>query len=193
MRAGHTVTMLSPYATADADALYTPVKIPCGTKNRTLQFALNLRKFDFSKFDLIHAGMDDWALLGVNKPFHIRTFHGSCFAEAMVARLLRDKIRMVCLGLTELLGQRSCDVSTAVSADTNRYFPKPNIVIPNGVDLSAFTPSIKSKSKHPSILFIGMLDSRKRGRQLLDVSAGSGQCDRFCSKISVLAGIPMMP
>ena len=23
--------------------------------------------------------------------------------------------------------------------------------------------------------------------------AGSGQCDRFCSKISVLAGLPMMP
>jgi hypothetical protein len=26
-----------------------------------------------------------------------------------------------------------------------------------------------------------------------DAIAGSGQCDRFCSKISVLAGIPMMP
>ena len=25
------------------------------------------------------------------------------------------------------------------------------------------------------------------------VNAGSGQCDRFCSKISVLAGLPMMP
>ena len=25
------------------------------------------------------------------------------------------------------------------------------------------------------------------------VNAGSGQCDRFCSKISGLAGIPMMP
>ena len=24
-------------------------------------------------------------------------------------------------------------------------------------------------------------------------NAGSGQCDRFCSKISVLAGLPMMP
>ncbi len=25
------------------------------------------------------------------------------------------------------------------------------------------------------------------------VYAGSGQCDRFCSKISVLTGLPMMP
>jgi hypothetical protein len=23
--------------------------------------------------------------------------------------------------------------------------------------------------------------------------AGSGQCDRFCSKLSVLTGLPMMP
>jgi hypothetical protein len=27
----------------------------------------------------------------------------------------------------------------------------------------------------------------------LGVFAGAGQCDRFCSKISVLAGLPMMP
>lgn len=26
-----------------------------------------------------------------------------------------------------------------------------------------------------------------------DQIGGSGQCDRFCSKISVLAGLPMMP
>ncbi len=27
----------------------------------------------------------------------------------------------------------------------------------------------------------------------VDLYAGSGQCDRFCSKLSVLTGLPMMP
>ena len=33
----------------------------------------------------------------------------------------------------------------------------------------------------------------KADSQVTDKYAGSGQCDRFCSKISVLAGLPMMP
>ena len=168
VRAGHTVTMLSPYATADADALYTPVKVPCGTKNRTLQFALNLRKFDFSKFDLVHAGMDDWALLGVNKPFHIRTFHGSCFAEAMVADNLKSFIRMSWLGLTEWLSCAVANKTVAVSQNTLKFIPFCCDVIWNGVDKSIFFPSI-TKSDHPSVLFVGTLDSRKRGRLLVEV------------------------
>jgi phosphatidylinositol alpha-mannosyltransferase len=168
VRAGHTVTMLSPYADADADALYTPVKIPCGTNNRTLQFALNLRKFDFSKFDLVHAGMDDWALLGVNKPFHIRTFHGSCFAEAMVADNLKSFIRMSWLGLTEWLSCAVANKTVAVSQNTLKFIPFCRDVIWNGIDRSIFFPST-TKSDNPSILFVGTLDSRKRGRLLLEV------------------------
>jgi hypothetical protein len=30
-------------------------------------------------------------------------------------------------------------------------------------------------------------------QSILSLIAGSGQCDRFCSNISVLAGLPMMP
>ena len=168
VRAGHTVTMLSPYATADADALYTSVKIPCGTKNRTLQFALNLRKFDFSKYDLIHAGMDDWALLGVKKPYQIRTFHGSCFAEAMVAGNLKSFIRMSWLGLTEWLSCAVADKTVAVSRNTLKFIPFCRDVIWNGIDKSIFFPSM-TKSDHPSILFVGIFDSRKRGRLLLEV------------------------
>jgi phosphatidylinositol alpha-mannosyltransferase len=168
VRAGHTVTMLSPYAYADADALYTPVKISCGNKNRTLQFALNLRKFDFSKFDLVHAGMDDWALLGVKKPFHIRTFHGSCFAEAMVADNLKSAIRMSWLGITEWLSCAVANKTVAVSQNTLKFIPFCRDVIWNGIDKSIFFPST-TKSDHPSILFVGTLDSRKRGRLLLEV------------------------
>ena len=167
-RAGHTVTMLSPYATADADALYTPVKIPCGTKNRTLHFALNLRTVDFSNFDLVHAGMDDWALLGVKKPFHIRTFHGSCFAEAMVADSLKSFIRMSWLGLTEWMSCAIANKTVAVSQNTLKFIPFCRDVIWNGIDKSIFFPSM-TKTDHPTVLFVGTFDSRKRGRLLLEV------------------------
>jgi phosphatidylinositol alpha-mannosyltransferase len=179
VRAGHCVTMLSPYADADTDALYTSVKIPCGTKNRTLQFALNLRTFDFSDYDLVHAGMDDWALLGVKRPFHIRTFHGSCFAEALVADNLKSKIRMSWLGITEWLSCAVANKTVAVSQNTLKFIPFCSDVIWNGIDKSIFFPSI-TKSECPSILFVGTLDSRKRGRLLLE--AFQNQVQKQCPK-----------
>jgi glycosyltransferase involved in cell wall biosynthesis len=42
-------------------------------------------------------------------------------------------------------------------------------VIAHGVDERVFTPWPLSKSAHPSILFVGALDGRKRGRFLLDL------------------------
>jgi phosphatidylinositol alpha-mannosyltransferase len=159
--------MLSPYATPDIDALYNTMKIPCGTRNRTFQFALNLRKVDFSEFDLIHAGMDDWGLIGIKKPFHIRTFHGSCFAEALVADKLSAKIRMAWLGTTEWLSCAVANRTVGVSQNTLRFIPFCRDVIWNGIDKSIFSPGT-TKSIEPSILFVGTLDSRKRGRLLLD-------------------------
>jgi glycosyltransferase involved in cell wall biosynthesis len=65
------------------------------------------------------------------------------------------------------MAQRPSKINTTVSFHTNKYFPRPNVIVANGVDLSKFVPST-SKSKRPSILFIGTLDSRKRGRCLVE-------------------------
>lgn len=167
-RAGHSVTMFSPYKQVDSDALYETFQVACGNRNRTLQFALNLRKVDFRRFDLVHAGMDDWALFGVKKPFHIRTFHGSCFAEAMVADNFKSKVRMSWLGITEWLSCAVANKTVAVSQNTLKFIPFCRDVIWNGIDKSIFFPST-TKSDNPSILFVGTLDSRKRGRLLLEV------------------------
>ncbi len=41
---------------------------------------------------------------------------------------------------------------------------------------------------------VGILQEAERGeKKVADLYAGSGLCNRFCSKISVLAGLPMMP
>lgn len=168
VRHGHQVTMFSPYAKGADDALYQLCPVPVGNRNRVIRFAWNLRKQDFSQFDMLHAAMDDYLLLGKRRPFHIRTFHGSCLAEAMHIRGTRNRLRMLFLGLTEWL---SCSVAhrrVCVSANTRRYIPFAREVIPNGVDLQIFRPG-EDKSEHPSILFVGTMGYRKRGQMLLDI------------------------
>jgi len=167
VRAGHSVTMFSPYESSDSEALYELRRVACGNRSRTVQFAWNLRKVDFKEFDLIHAGMDDWLLFGIDKPFHIRTFHGSCFAEALVATNWKSRFRMTWLGFTEWVSCLVADKTVAVSANTLRFIPFCNTVIWNGIDTEFFFPGTE-KSENPSILFVGILDSRKRGQELLE-------------------------
>jgi phosphatidylinositol alpha-mannosyltransferase len=163
---GHDVTVLSPNDRTESNATYNHVSCRIVGKNRIVKWAMFLRTYQFDA-DLVHFGGDDH-LVRRNREFvHIRTFHGSCFAEALVANRFQDKLRMIYLGCTELISQRRHKVNTVVSPHTNRFFLRPNHVVPNGVDLLKFVPA-DVKSKNPSILFIGMLDSRKRGRQLVE-------------------------
>jgi phosphatidylinositol alpha-mannosyltransferase len=162
---GHDVTVVSPSLIKDENARYQLISVPLAGRNRLIQWAMFLRTFKYAA-DILHFGGDDHLVSKIDGMTHIRTFHGSCFAETIVATRLRDKIRMAYLGCTELLSQRPWKITTAVSTDTNKYFLKKNLVIPNGVDLLKFTPG-HAKSLNPSILFVGTLDSRKRGRKLV--------------------------
>ncbi len=54
----------------------------------------------------------------------------------------------------------------------------------------SYTPTFKSQ------MAMGVLRGDKTIAEIADnfeVYAGSSLCDRFCSKISVLTGLPMMP
>lgn len=164
---GHDVTVVSAACEKDVTAKYSLTTLEVTGKNRIVKWSRVLAGYKFDS-DIVHFGGDDHWVRSSNDYVQIRTFHGSCFAEAIVATKIRDKCRMVYLGWTELISQRATKVNTTVSSHTNRYFLKENIVVPNGVDLSKFVPS-QNKSDHPSILFIGTLDSRKRGRHLTQV------------------------
>jgi len=168
VRHGHQVTMFSPYREKAPDALYDMVQVPVGKTNRTFRFAWNMRGQDFSGFDLLHAAGDDYWLLGKKRPYHIRTFHGSCFAEAEQTAELRDKIRMSLLGLSEWAACAVADRKVSVSHNNLRYIPFAKEVIWNGVDLSVFQPG-SEKSVNPTILFVGTMDHRKRGAALLEI------------------------
>jgi glycosyltransferase involved in cell wall biosynthesis len=164
---GHSVTVFSQTGGSE-DSLYETVVVPPGKRFRTFSFAWDLRSYDFSGFDVLNAHGDDWFLWGRKLPRHIHTFHGSCMAEMLHGKGLTAKVRMGALALCEYSSCFLPDELVAVSENTRRYIPMIKRVIPNGVDLTAFSPG-DEKSAAPSLLFVGTMSNRKRGAMLLDI------------------------
>lgn len=167
---GHEVTVFTPCPPTDG-ARYTTVRVGLPARLRTFAWAFALRRIDFSSFDVLHAHGDDYWLWRRRAPVHIRTMHGSCFAEAVKIPRLREKFRMVLLGLGETLATVVADRTVVVSPDTRRYMPWVRTVIPNGVDERVFHPDESQRLTEPTILFVGTYQNRKRGRLLADVFA----------------------
>jgi phosphatidyl-myo-inositol alpha-mannosyltransferase len=121
---------------------------------------------DYRGFDAIIAHGDSLLLSLAGKPV-VRVMHGSALREAISARspgraILQSGVYL--LELTTALVQKG---AVAVSENARRDNPFIRRVIPHGVDPAVFFPS--DKTAHPSVLFVGTLDGRKRGRFLLDV------------------------
>lgn len=181
-RRGHTVTMFSPCGASEG-SLYETVVVDPGKRFRTFAFALKLRSIDYSHFDLVHAHGDDYWLWSRRRyPAHVRTMHGSCLAEALHIPGLPGKLRMLMLGLSEILATIVADRTVCVSRNTTRYYPYPWVrdVIMNGVDTTAFRPAeagskdfgaatgcTEQKESRPTVLFVGTYHNRKRGKLLM--------------------------
>jgi glycosyltransferase involved in cell wall biosynthesis len=131
---------------------------------RLLKWARAAHQLDLSDFDVFHSHGEDY-LVGRRPPVHVRTLHGSGFDEALHVPRAREKLRMVWLGMTEVLASLRADCAVAVSDATRRRYPWIHHVIPNGVDLTNFSPSGK-RTDEPTILFVGTYSNRKRGALL---------------------------
>ena len=166
VKRGHEVTVFSQ-SSASPDSLYEVVVVPSGNRFRTFGFACNLRRYDFTKFDVLNAHGDDWFLWGKKRPRHIHTYHGSLLAETLHARGFITKLRMGAMALCEYGSTFLADELVAVSHNTCKYIPMVKRVIPNGVDLSAYSPV--EKSNVPSLMFVGTMGGRKRGAMLLKI------------------------
>ena len=171
---GWEVTMHSPCAKPE-DALYEHVTVPVGTSLRTFRFAWELRRYDWSRFDVVHAHGDDY-FLWLKKPVHVRTMHGSCLAEALHIPGLKEKLRMVMLGLAEVVAACVAHRTVGVSENTRASYPWIRQVIPNGVNLDKYHPRNPgsppaslgvTKAPAPTILFVGTYKNRKRGDLLM--------------------------
>lgn len=135
---------------------------------RTFRFATRLRHADFATYDVLHAHGDDYWLWRRRAPAHVRTLHGSCFEEARHITGAKERLRMVALGLTEVLASLVADRAVVVSPATRRWTPWVHDVIPNGVDTERLRPGDGDRSAQPSVLFVGTWNGRKRGRLLAE-------------------------
>lgn len=167
---GHHVTLFSQDAGPGA-APFTVVQLPGrDRKAAPLSFPLQLAAIDFSAFDLIHAQGDEQFLRHRGRPV-VRTLHGSSLDEAMANGIRAASPKHLLLHSWfyswELVSAARADALVAVSAAAARHVTRRADVIPNGIDTAAFAPDGAAKSAAPSILFVGELDSRKRGRWLV--------------------------
>ena len=165
VRRGHTVDVFSECPPVEG-ALYGHRHIRLDGSLRTFRFAQKLRHVDFSSYDVLHAHGDDYWLWRRRVPRHVRTLHGSCFEEALHIKGLKERLRMVLLGFSEVLASLVADTTVVVSPATRRWTPWVRRVIPNGVDSARYNPGNVAKSSHPTVLFVGTWGGRKRGGQL---------------------------
>jgi phosphatidylinositol alpha-mannosyltransferase len=164
-RLGHDVTMFSPCASVEG-AGYRHVQVPLSGPLRTFRWGAAVARLDLRGFDVVHCHGDNHLRLPWRSPPVVRTMHGSCFVEAMHIRGLRERLRMIALGVVEVVGSATARKNVAVSKATRRVYPWIRTVIPNGVDLGNFEPG--PKSSDPTILFVGTYEQRKRGRLLME-------------------------
>lgn len=168
VRRGHIVDVFSECPPVDG-AVYGHHRIELSGPLRTFRFATRLRKVDFSSYDVLHAHGDDYWMWRRRAPRHVRTLHGSCFEEALRIEGVKEKLRMVLLGFSEVLASLVADETVMVSPETRRWTPWVRRVIPNGVDTSRFRPQPEARTAHPSVLFVGTWGGRKRGSELARV------------------------
>lgn len=168
IRRGNQVTVYSACPAVEG-APYDVVTVALAGPMRTFRFAVALRGVDLSSFDVLHAHGDDYWLWRRRTPAHVRTMHGTCFAEALRIPGAREKVRMVALGVGELLATVVADRTFVVSPETRRWMPWVRGVLPAGVDLRRFArPDGLPRAGVPTILFVGTYGQRKRGRLLME-------------------------
>lgn len=165
---GHQVDVFSACAPVDG-ASYGHRWLQLAGSLQTFRFALALRRVDFSGYDAIHAHGDDYWLWRRRVPVHVRTMHGTGFEEALRIPGAKEKLRMLLLGLSEVMASLVADVTVAVSPQTRRWMPWVRRVIPNGVDTDRFYPDPAHGTGVPTVLFVGTWGNRKRGALLAEV------------------------
>jgi glycosyltransferase involved in cell wall biosynthesis len=176
-RRGHRVVVFS-HDPLPAGAVYEVRPLPWKTfvstwvgRRVTMGYLGNVLalRVDLSDFDVAIAHGDS-LLLSMGRTPVVRVMHGSAKGEALHATSIGRAVLQWGVYAQELL---TALVSPArvvgISANTQHDNPFVRRIIPHGVDTAVFQPLPIGKSPHPSIVFVGAVDGRKRGRFLLDL------------------------
>lgn len=174
-RRGHEVTVWS-YDPGPERAEYVVRPLPCEkfvtswlgrrlTMGYLGNFLAAAPRYDDA--DLILTLGDSLLMPLLGKPL-VRVMAGSALGEALSAKSPLRFLHQMGVYAQELVSaatQRNC---VAISHSTRRYNPLVKKVIPLGSDLGAFYRDDACKSLEPSVLFVGALGGRKRGRLLVE-------------------------
>jgi glycosyltransferase involved in cell wall biosynthesis len=175
---GHHVVVFT-HDPAPADAAYTTAALPWRRfvntwlgRRVTMGYLGNVLAIlpEYRAFDAIVAHGDSLLLPFTGKPV-VRVMHGSALGEALSARSAGRFVLQLGVYLQELVTAAAQRGTVAVSANARRHNPLVRTVIPNAVDLDLYYPDSVERAPAPTVLFVGSLSGRKRGRQLVDAFA----------------------
>jgi glycosyltransferase involved in cell wall biosynthesis len=117
-------------------------------------------------YDVLHFHGDDYLCRGSGR--RVRTFYGSALYEAIHGGSVLRTVRQALFYLLEWVSCLRRGTCVGISETTVRALPLVKTIIPCAVPLARYTPG-RAKTSYPSVLFVGDLDSRKRGRLLAGV------------------------
>ncbi len=128
--------------------------------------ALLFRKVEKGNYDIVHYHGDDYLSTGGKN--RVRTFYGSALMEALHALSVKRFFYQLLFYSFELISCMKRGAKVGISRNTCRTLPFVKRWIPCCVPLDTFRPG-KFKTKYPTVLFVGTIDGRKRGRLVLDL------------------------
>ena len=174
-RRGHEVTVLT-HDPKPSGAAYEVRPLPWKTfvdtrigRRLTMGYLGNLLAIlpDYGEFDAIVMHGDSLLAPLTGKPV-LRVMHGSALGEARSATSIGRWVLQYGVFAQELLTALLQNGVVGVSQSTRADNPFVRHVVPHGVDQSIFSPRPNMRTAQPSVLFVGSMEGRKRGRFLLD-------------------------
>lgn len=166
---GHEVTMFT-FGPCPDDARYA--RASAGRSwlgsNRVARLALAplaLNRLPQSGFDVLHLNGDDW-FMGRRRIPTVRTFYGSALFEARTATSLQRRITQTMVYPMEVLASRLATLSFDIGSDLPKGYRTHG-----SLPLAVTDPSPRGRavpSSHPSVLFVGTWEGRKRGSFLAE-------------------------
>ncbi len=167
---GHVVTCYS-FSPRPGNALYNHVRFQAKGSGSPLfaKFlpALVFRRIATDSYDIVHFHGDDYFCFSY--AHSVRTFYGSAFYEALFAHSYQRALYQGLFFLFEIWSSLLRRKNIGISHKSARPIPGISHIIPCGIPLTLFKEAHASKSPHPSLLFLGDLNSRKQGHILLDL------------------------
>jgi len=163
---GHTVTCFS-FSGKPIDALYSHRQLFRKAHHKIsslFEAGLVFASMQTAGYDIVHFHGDDYFVKGSTN--RVRTFYGSAIFEARFEHDFMRKMRQALFYILEWVSCFRQGTKVGISRSTVQALPLVKNVVHCGVPLGLFTPG-RTKSPFPSILFIGDLDSRKRGSLLI--------------------------